>query len=90
MRGDQSQREFARRLGVAQSTVQAWENGRNTPSLENLEKLATMRGQLPEEFTAFLYGRLGSASLPVKEQIPLMSCQQISELMILIAGRLGQ
>ncbi|MBM0745767.1 helix-turn-helix transcriptional regulator (plasmid) [Phormidium sp. CLA17] len=31
-------------LEVSQSTVQQWENGKNVSSLENLEKIARIRG----------------------------------------------
>lgn len=88
-RGERSQREFAQLIGVAQSTVQSWENARNTPSLENLEKIASMRGQLPEEFVAFLYGRSMGQSLPLEEQISRMSSKQVSNLMNAIAARLA-
>ncbi|HEY9631010.1 MAG TPA: helix-turn-helix transcriptional regulator [Coleofasciculaceae cyanobacterium] len=89
-RGDRSQREFSRALGVAQSTIQAWENGRNTPSLENLEKLARIRGDLPESFLAYLYGRSVGEALPIEQQIEVMSCQQISKVMKQVADRLGR
>jgi transcriptional regulator with XRE-family HTH domain len=56
-RGDRSQREFALVLKVSQSTVQQWENGKNVPSLENLEKIALMKGMLVEDFVAYLYNR---------------------------------
>ncbi len=88
-RGERSQREFAQLIGVAQSTVQSWENAKNTPSLENLEKIASIRGQLPEEFVAFLYGRSIGQSLPLEEQISRMSCKQVSTLMNAIAARLA-
>jgi transcriptional regulator with XRE-family HTH domain len=86
-RGDRSQREFAELLDVAQSTVQSWENGKNTPSLENMEKIARIRGQLPEEFVAYLYGRQGEASL--QDRINAMSQSEIAWLMVVIARKLG-
>lgn len=89
-RGDRSQREFSRALGVAQSTIQAWENGRNTPSLENLEKLARIRGELPESFVAYLYGRSVGQGLPLDQQIEVMSCQQLSKVMMQVADRLAR
>lgn len=88
-RGALSQRDFAKSMGVAQSSIQGWENAKNTPSLENLEKIARMRGQLPEEFVAFLYGRSIGYSLPLEEQISRMSCKQVATLMTAIADRLA-
>lgn len=35
-----NQRELSERLGVAQTTVSAWENGRNEPDIETFQKLA--------------------------------------------------
>jgi len=37
---ERSQKEIALTVGVAQPTVSAWENGKKSPSLENLKKLA--------------------------------------------------
>lgn len=85
-RGGRSQREFAELLDVAQSTVQSWENGKNTPSLENMEKIARIRGQLPEEFVAYLYGREGEASL--QDRINSMSQLEVAWLMVVIAKKL--
>jgi transcriptional regulator with XRE-family HTH domain len=89
LRGDSSQRELASKLGVAQSTVQSWENGKNVPNLENVEKLAAMRGQLPEEFVAYLYGREVGSSLPIEEQIKGMSLRGLARVNRAIAERLG-
>jgi transcriptional regulator with XRE-family HTH domain len=83
-RGYKSQREFAQQLGVAQSTVQSWENRRNVPNLENLEKLAEIRGELPEEFVAFLYGRILAES-PIDRRIRGMSRRDVARLTRAIA-----
>lgn len=84
-RGSRSQREFAELLKVAQSTVQAWENRRNVPSLENLEKLARMRGQLPEEFVAFLYGRTAGESSAIEQRIKGMPRRDVARMTRAIA-----
>ena len=39
-----SQAELARRIGVGQSTVGMWENGKNKPEFSNLEKLSEIFG----------------------------------------------
>lgn len=83
-RGSRSQREFARLLGVGQSTVQAWENAKNVPDLDNLAKLAEIRGELPEEFLAFLYGRVLSES-PLEQRVKGMARREIARLTRAIA-----
>ncbi len=39
-RGDRSQRQFARDLGLSQAAVQSWEKGESIPGLESLEAIA--------------------------------------------------
>lgn len=43
-KGDRSQSEFARELGVSSSTVQKWLAGDGFPSSDNLEKIAKAAG----------------------------------------------
>lgn len=89
-RGDSSQREFAEVLGVAQTAVHGWENRKNYPNLRNLEKIARVRNQLPEEFVAYLYGRDRQSPLEaMKQQIAVMSCPEIGEISRAIADRLA-
>jgi transcriptional regulator with XRE-family HTH domain len=44
LRGSKSQRQFARELGVSQSSVRFWESHLAWPETENLEKLALLKG----------------------------------------------
>lgn len=44
LRGSKSQRQFAKELGVSQSSVRFWESNLAWPDTENLEKLAALRG----------------------------------------------
>jgi transcriptional regulator with XRE-family HTH domain len=83
-----SQREFAELLGVAQSTIAGWEGAKNTPNLENLEKLARIRGQLPEEFVSYLYGRSKGGRMPLEEQIASLPGLELAALLEAIAARL--
>ncbi len=85
LRGDRSQRDLATLLGVAQSTIQGWENARNVPNLENLEKLASLRGQLPEEFVAFLYGRTAGESSAIEQRIRGMPRRDVARMTRAIA-----
>ena len=52
-----TQREFADRVGVGQTAISFWEQGRGVPRLEQICLLASVRGELPEHFFAFLMGR---------------------------------
>jgi len=57
LRGDRTHREFGAILSVSGSTISFWENSKSIPAIENLEKLAELANQLPEEFLAEVYGR---------------------------------
>jgi len=88
-RGKLSQREFAEMLGVSQSTVQQWENGKNVPSLENLERIARIKGMLVEDFVAHLYGRTGGVtSKDILDRVEVMPSRDFAQVMRVMAGRL--
>lgn len=73
-RGELSQREFAKALGVGQTSIQRWEKTHSQSQLtvDSLEKLAASIEMHPEELAAYLYGReLRSRSLEeVIENMP--------------------
>lgn len=54
LRGSKSQRQFAKELGVSQSSVRFWESHLAWPETENLEKLAVLRGWSLSELQAYL------------------------------------
>lgn len=83
-----SQRDFANLLGCSQGAVQGWEAGRNPPNLENLEAIARVRGQRPDEFVAYLYGVSGEPSL--QERIKSMDQAELSWLLMLIAQQMAK
>lgn len=88
-RGKMSQREFAEVLKVSQSTVQQWENGKNVPSLENLEKIARIKGMLVEDFVAYLYGRnRGLSSKDILERVEVMPSRDFAQVMRVMADRM--
>jgi transcriptional regulator with XRE-family HTH domain len=88
-RADFSQREFAEMLKVSQSTVQQWENGRNVPSLENLEKIARIKGMLVEDFVAYLYGRTGGiTSRDILDRVEVMPSRDFAQVMRVMADRM--
>lgn len=88
LRGDRSQREFAKSLGVSQGAVQSWESKQSVPSLENLVKLAEMRGEMVEAYIAYLFGRSIGESLPVEQRVKTMNLKRIADLNEAIAARL--
>ena len=83
-----SQRDFANLLGCSQGAVQGWEAGKNPPNLENLEAIARVRGQRPDEFIAYLYGVSGEPSL--QERIKSMNQAELSWLLMLIAQQMAK
>jgi len=91
LRGEASQIEFAKRLEVRQSTIASWEKATNVPTLENLEKLAELSGQLPEEFLANIYGRtISTQECPtVAFAITIMDNQEIGCVLMQIGKRFG-
>jgi transcriptional regulator with XRE-family HTH domain len=87
-RGERSQRDFAADIGVAQTTVLGWEAARNAPSLDNLEKIARLRGELIESFIAYLYGRDPGESLDLLSQVKATSKEKKAEILRIIADDL--
>lgn len=85
-----NQRDFGTKLDVSQATVVGWERGQNIPTLENLAKLATLRGQLPEELLAELYGRACGSDYPLEERVKIMTRAQLIELLNTLADQLRQ
>jgi transcriptional regulator with XRE-family HTH domain len=87
-RGQRSQREFAELLSVSQSTVHNWEKAKTAPDLEGVEKIARIRGQLPEELLTEIYGRKAEASL--QERVEAMSDKELAWLMMIMAQRMAK
>lgn len=55
-KGDRSQAEFAREIGVSPATVQKWLAGNGYPSSENMEKIARVAGLSLDALHAYLKG----------------------------------
>lgn len=88
-RGERSQREFAKLLNVSQSTVLQWESGRNVPNLENLEKIARLKGMLVEDFVAYLYDRTrGLTSKDILDRVEVMPSGDFAQILRVMAERL--
>ena len=54
LRGSLSQGQFAKKLGVNRSTVTSWESREAYPEVDNLQKLANLKGWTLEEIQFYL------------------------------------
>jgi transcriptional regulator with XRE-family HTH domain len=56
LRGERSQRSFAKLFGVSNQTVQNWEKQRAWPDDGNLQRLAELKGWTLEQLKTYLNG----------------------------------
>lgn len=56
LRGERSQRTFAKLLGVSNQAIQYWEKERTWPDDDNLQKLAALKGWTLLQLQAYLQG----------------------------------
>jgi transcriptional regulator with XRE-family HTH domain len=96
IRGSQSQRQFAKRLGVSQSSVNLWESGQSWPETENLEKLAAFKGWSLQDFQTYLVeGKLPSSDpldqvLRILRSLPTEAVAKVAtEAVETLAARTG-
>ena len=54
LRGDKSQRKFAKALGVSYAAVRSWEESESMPGLSSLEKIAAYSNQSLEEVLEYI------------------------------------
>lgn len=76
LRSSQSQHRFAKKLGVSRSSVTFWESGQAWPDMENLEKLAALKGWSLSELQVYL---INGDTVPTRE--PLYALEQILNAM---------
>lgn len=90
LRGNRSQAVFAKQLGVSQPTVTGWEKSANLPNLDNLERLAELADQLPEQFLAEIYGRciVTQPAPSMAFAVAAMTNQEIGDVLMLIAQKI--
>lgn len=79
LRGDLSQRQFAKKLGVSDSSVCFWEAGTAWPGTQNLKKLAKMKGWTLDELQAHLEGEVPRRSLTVQQLLAEVRSLPFSE-----------
>lgn len=85
---ERSQRELADLLGVGQTSIYSWRHGKAVPTLENLERIASLRYQLVEDFVAYLYDRKRNTFEVVLARAEAMSPTEIAELLRALAKRI--
>lgn len=72
LRGNLSQRQFAKELGVTHSTVQAWEAKLSWPGTQNLKKLASLKGCTLDQLQTYLEEDLaGVPSVDGVKELPI-------------------
>jgi len=67
LRGDLSQRQFAKKLGVSDSSVYFWESRMAWPGTPNLKKLAKMKEWTLDELQTYLEGEVYKQTLTVQQ-----------------------
>lgn len=69
IRGERTQRQFAKQIGVSFAAVRSWEEGESYPVLENLGKIASACGMTLEELLAYLKGEIEAGELAPRARI---------------------
>ncbi len=88
LRGSKSQRQFAKELGVSQSSVRFWESGIAWPDTENLVKLANFKGwELQDLQTYLMKGELPEREpleqiLEMVRSLPLEAVAQVAAVAV--------
>ena len=100
LRGDRSQRTFAKSLGVSFASIQAWENRDSMPSTQNLAVIAGKSGYTLQGLISYLEDRPIPKSSSLEEivmQIKSLSFKQVvlidravSERLVAIAESTGR
>ncbi len=91
IRGIQSQRTFAKKIGVSFASIQSWENGDAVPSTENLKLLASLSGYTLQGLIAFLEDRpipKGESVEEIAQKIRQMTPRQLAVVGQAVSDRL--
>jgi len=88
LRGNEPQRSFCQRLGISQASVSAWERG-SLPTIDSFVKIATLRGQYPEEFMAELYNR-NPTDLDLVDRADIMTKTQLIDFLEVLVTKLKE
>lgn len=99
LRGERSQRQFAKVLGVSYASLRTWEEGESAPLLPNLEKIAKYINQPIEELLNYLNGDSDLDKIGVPKQLSVeevfalaqgLSREEKGKLMHLLVSDLTQ
>ncbi len=71
LRGDLSQRQFAKELGITHSTIQSWEAKLSWPGTLNLVKLASLKGWSFDQLQAYLEGEQDMEVIVERVELPI-------------------
>lgn len=88
LRGNEPQRSFCQRLGISQASVSAWERG-SLPTIDSFVKIATLRGQYPEELMAELYNR-NPTDLDLVDRADIMTKTQLIDFLEVLVTKLKE
>lgn len=94
-RGEESQRAFAKRIGLSYAAVRSWEKCENFPDLENLQALSIGIGIPVEKLVLLTLGKSVKLEAPaVAEDVfgiaTLLPKREIARLIELLAKKLSQ
>lgn len=70
LRGERSQRNFAKSIGVSYASIRTWEEGESMPSVTNLKKIASYSNQSVEQLLDYLSGSEDKSS---KNDLPVFT-----------------
>ena len=94
LRGELTQKEFAKMIGVTYGAIQSWENAEVTPSSVNLVKIADYTGLSLQELMSRLtgsnigHGKAELNPLYVMTQLKTMNIKDLTHLYRAVSDRL--
>ncbi len=87
-RGDISQRQFAKMIGVSQTSVSDWEKGTYFPNLENAEAIARRLGISLSDFVAQIEDEGKTEFEKIIDSVKLLDWNRLAEIQRAIAERM--
>lgn len=96
LRGDLSQRQFAKKFGVSFSAIHSWESGTSWPGTQNLTRLAQLKGWSFDELQYYLEGEPLSPRLSVPQllaevrSLPFEAAAQVARVALETMSNKGE
>ncbi|CAN1211897.1 Helix-turn-helix transcriptional regulator [Tumidithrix helvetica PCC 7403] len=94
LRGNATQKEFAKMIGVTYGAIQSWEDAEVTPGASNLTKIAKIAGFSLEELMSYLEGEEDKQIddsinyLAVAQKVDSMSITELTYIYRAVSDRL--